>query len=202
MTGGAGLLFPGPAGLVASAAVRAALAAGVNANAALLFGRICSFNGKPFWELRVNLGALLGCSKRTITRYFAELVDAALIVNRPAPIGEIPAGCRGKLPYRPWYKWAIGLPALREAVRSGAKDAYERWRAKFEVSRQERATRTKLGEIIGTIVSTKSVVPPTRSTQSTVSAPTPRRWTADELDAAMAASGEPPVPPSRPPDTS
>jgi hypothetical protein len=188
----AGLLFEGPAGMLGAAAVKAALGAGVNGNAALLFGRMCSFNGRPFWELRKNLGALFGVSRRTVTRYFRELVDAGLIVNKPAPIGAIHPGISRTLPFRPWYKWAIGLPALREAVKTGSKEAYSRWRDGFEVARKERATRSKLGAIIGSIVAGQA--PTTRKTPSSRDEERPRRWSREEIDAAL--SREPSKPPA------
>lgn len=180
-------LFPGPAGVLGAAAVKVALAADVSGNAALLFGRMVSYNGKPFWELRCHLAALFGVSKRTITRYFRALVDAELIVNKPAPLNTVPPGCKKALPYRPWYKWAVGLPQLREAVKSGSREAYERWSVAFHVARKERATRSKLGAIIGSIVATRtSSTVSSRATPSHASEPQrPRRWTADELDAKL-----------------
>jgi hypothetical protein len=120
-----------------------------------LFGRLCSWNGKPFWELRRHLAEVFAVCTRSITRYFRELVDAGLIVNKPAPLGDTPPGCKKPLLYRPWFKWATGLPQLREAVKSGSREAYERWILSFEQGRQQRATRTKLGEIIGSILSPK-----------------------------------------------
>jgi len=183
MTGHA-LLFPGPSGALASAAVQTALAAGVNANAALLFGRICSFNGRPSWELRGNLCALFGVCKRSITRWWAELVEAGLICNKPAPLGTLLPGCTKPLPYRPWLKWAIGLPALREAIREGSREAYQRWAERFERERQGRATRAKLGSIIGQAVGGVEV-PMKRPARPKTE---PKRWTADELDAAITAS--------------
>jgi hypothetical protein len=179
----AGLLFEGPKGMLGAAAVKAALGAGVGGNASLVFGRMCSFNGRPFWELRKNLGKLLGVSTRSITRYFRKLVDAGLIVNKPAPLGVIPPGCKAPLPYRPWYKWAIGLPALREAVRVGSKEAYARWRDGFEAARKERATRSKLGAIIGSIVAGQT--PTTRKPPSSPDDDRPRRWSREEIDAAL-----------------
>lgn len=178
------LLFEGPNGMLGAAAVKAALAAGVNGNTALLFGRLCSFNGRPFWELRKNLSELFRVSTRQVTRYFRELVDAGLIVNKPAPLGVIHPGCAKPLPFRPWYKWAIGLPELRQAVKAGSKEAYVRWRDGFEASRKERVTRTKLGAIIGSIVHQKSHAPAKRP-QSAEDAQ-PRRWTPEEIDAELA----------------
>lgn len=177
------LLFPGPAGMLGAAAVKVALASGVNGNCALLFGRMCSFNGKPFWELRCKLASFFGVSKRTVTRYFAELVDAALIVNKPAPIGAIHPGCKKELPFRPWYKWAIGLPQIRESVRVGSKDAYERWRTAFQANRQDRATRAKLGAILGCIISKRTVGDQRRSSPQAIDSQPPRHWTADEIEA-------------------
>jgi hypothetical protein len=180
------LLFEGPAGMLGAAAVKVALAAGVNGNTALLFGRMSSFNGKPFWELRENLRKLFGVSKRTITRYFRTLVDAGLIVNKPAPLKVIHPGASRMLPFRPWYKWVVGLPELREAVKSGSRDAYDRWRKGFEASREQRVTRTKLASIIGSIVSRKAPENP-RPLQSSDDA-RPRRWTAGEIDAELSSN--------------
>jgi hypothetical protein len=172
-------LFPGRAGVLGAAAVKVALAADVSGNAALLFGRMCSYNGQPFWELRRNLKTLFNCSTRTITRYFAALVDAGLIVNKPAPLGVVPPGCKTKLPYRPWYKWAIGMPKLREAVKSGSREAYHSWIERFEVERKGRVTRSKLATIIGTIVHAKA---PDAARPREYSTARPRRWTAHEID--------------------
>jgi hypothetical protein len=192
-------LFSGPAGMVGAAAVKVALGVGVNGNAALLFGRMCSWNGKPFWELRVKLAKLLGVSTRSITRYWAALVDAGLIVNKPAPLGATPPGCMKPLPYRPWYKWAIGLPEIRQAVKSGSRDAYERWITGFEARREERVTRSKLGAIIGSIVNRKCVDPPRNKTA--VERQRPRRWTSDELETELRNSATSSPPPDTP-DTS
>lgn len=192
--GGGALLFDGPAGMLGAAAVQVALAAGVSGKAALLFGRMTSFNGKPFWQLRSNLGQLFDVCSRTITRYFRELVDAGLIVNKPAPIGAIHPGCTRPLPYRPWYRWVIGLPELRQAVRVGSKEAYERWRTNFEGARQSRVTRSKLGAIIGSIVASTAPSTPKRATSSDTP---PRRWTPDEIDAELShtsSTSEPPAP--------
>lgn len=176
-------LFPGRAGELGAAAVKVALGAGVSGNASLLFGRMSSYNGTPFWELRKNLGKLFDVSVRTITRYFRELVDAGLIFNKPAPIGAIPPGCREKLHFRPWYKWPVGLPQLRAAVKLQSKEAYEHWRTKFEAQRDQHVTRSKLGAIIGSIVSSNSTTTANRTTSSTE--PRPRRWTREELDAEL-----------------
>lgn len=193
MTTGA-LLFDGKAGMLGAAAVKQALVSGVNGNAALLFGRMVSYNGKPFWQLRRNLGELLGVSTRTITRYFRALVDAGLIVNKPAPIGEIPPGCSKPLPFRPWYKWAIGLPELRQVVKAGSKEAYTRWRDTFEQARQSRVTRSKLGAIIGSIISPKA---PTVKRATSSDEQRPRRWSPEEIDAELsrAQSSDHPTPP-------
>jgi hypothetical protein len=182
---GASLLFPGPAGILGAAAVKVALAAGVSGNSALLFGRMCSFNGKPFWELRVHLSELLGVSKRTITRYFAALVEVGLIVNKRAPIGAVHPGREGKkpLPFRPWYKWAIGLPEIREAVKIGSKEAYARWTERFEAERTQRVTRSKLGAIIGSIVSASSKTSPKKTTSP--AEPVRRRWTIEDIEREM-----------------
>lgn len=177
------LLFPGRAGELGCAAVKAALEAGIGANAAIVYGRICSLNGKPFWELRKNLGRLLGVSVRQVTRYFKELVDGGLIVNRPAPLNVVHPGTKRELPYRPWYKWAIGLPQLREGLKQGSREAYERWRSRFEVDRKQRVTRTKLGSIIGSIVSPKG---PEATRKSPPESTPPKRWTAEEIDRGMA----------------
>lgn len=190
------LIFSGRAGALGAAAVQVALTSGVGGNAALLFGRMTSFNGKPFWELRKNLAPLFKVSTRTVTRYFRALVDAGLIVNKPAPLKTIHPGCTKELPFRPWYKWVIGLPALREAVKTGSREAYERWQAKFEQARQENITRSKLGAIIGSIVSrkpTQNVKRPTSSDE-----PSPRRWSPEEIDAELrrtASDAPPPVAP-------
>lgn len=186
------LLFEGPAGMLGAAAVKVALAAGVNGNTALLFGRMSSFNGRPFWELRRNLAELFSVSRRTVTRYFRALVDAGLIVNKPAPLCAIHPGTSKALPFRPWYKWVIGLPEIREAVKSGSRDAYDRWRRGFEASREQRVTRTKLASIIGSIVAPKA----TETTRTRVShePDRPRRWTASEIEAELSSAG-----PSKPP---
>ena len=196
-------LFSGPAGTLGAVAVKAALAADVSGNAALLFGRLCSFNGRPFWELRCHLAELFGVSKRSITRYFRALVDAGLIVNKPAPLDAVPPGCKKALPYRPWYKWAIGLPELRKAVKSGSRDAYERWSVAFHEARKESATRTKLGEIIGSIVAkTTSSKADDRGPKKGSHEPArPRRWSADEIEAELRNSATDSSPPDEP-DTS
>ena len=196
MTTGA-LLFDGPAGMLGAAAVKAALVSGVNGNAALLFGRVVSYNGKPFWQLRRNLGELLGVSTRTVTRYFRALVDAGLIVNKPAPIGAIHPGCSKALPFRPWYKWAVGLPELRQTVKAGSKEAYQRWRDTFEQARRSRVTRSKLGAIIGSIISPKSSTP--KRATALPDDQRPRRWSPDEIDAELtrAHSSDPPAPRGR-----
>lgn len=180
-------LFPGKCGELAVCAVQSALNAGCSGNASLLYGSIVSFNGSPFWILRENLRKLYGVSKRTITRYFRELVDAQLIVNKPAPLKAIPPGCKSPLPYRPWYKWAIGLPQMRETVRAGSKEAYQRWLTKLEAQRKERATRSKLGAILGSIVSRKPATSPSKPPGSCVAEETtPRRWSSEEIDAELA----------------
>jgi len=184
--------------MLGAAAVKAALAAGVNGNTALLFGRMCSFNGRPFWELRKNLSELFRVSTRQVTRYFRELVDAGLIVNKPAPLGVIHPGCKKPLPFRPWYKWAIGLPELRQAVKAGSKEAYERWKDGFEASRKERVTRSKLGAIIGSIMHPKSG--PAKRPEPAAE-PRPRRWTLEEIDAELAKSAKD-APSPEPTDTS
>lgn len=155
-------IFPGGAGELAAEGVRIAYRAGVSANAAMLFGRIVSFNGKPLWELRTNLSEFYRVSVRTITRYTAELVQAGLIVNKPSPVGKTLPGREGKdpLPYRPWFRWAIGLPSIRNAVKIGSKQAYNQWCMKFEAARAERATRTKLADIIGIVVGKRTTKRP------------------------------------------
>lgn len=177
-----GALFLGPAGHLGAVAVEAALRAGTNGKAALLYGRIASLNGKPFWELRRHLSPLLGVSTRQITRYFRQLVDVGLLVNKPAPLDAIPPGASRKLMFRPWFKWPIGLPELREVVRAGSKESYERWREKFEKSRESRVTRSKLGEIIGSIVSRRSATPP----RPPEPGPPRKTWTVEEIDAELA----------------
>lgn len=194
------LLFEGPAGLLGAAAVKVALQAGVSGKAALLFGRLASFNGKPFWQLRRTLAALFLVSVRQVTRYFRELVDAGLIVNKPAPIDAIPPGCSRPLPFRVWYKWVVGLPALRQAVKVGSKAAYERWRDRFEASRAAHVTRSKLGAIIGSIVSSKAPATAKRATSS--DEPRPRRWTPDEIDAELTRIRLSETPSTPPDDTS
>lgn len=184
--GGGSKLFPGPSGELAVCAVQSALTAGCSGNASLLYGSIVSFNGAPFWILRENLGKLYGVSKRTITRYFRELVDAQLIVNKPAPLKTIPPGCKSPLPYRPWYKWAIGLVQMRETVRAGSKEAYQRWLTKLEEQRKERATRFKLGAILGSIVSRKPVTASPKAPGSCAEETSPRRWSSEEIDAELA----------------
>ena len=170
--------------MLGAAAVKVALGAGVSGNAALLFGRMCSYNGKPFWELRANLKDLFGVSKRTITRYFAALVEAELIVNKPAPLGVTPPGCKKPLPFRPWFKWAVGLPQLREAVKSGSKEAYARWIVGFEQGRQERVTRSKLGAIIGSIISRN--VPSVTTHKARDESTQPMHLSSVEIDLALA----------------
>ena len=179
----AGSLFLGPAGHLGAEAVQVALRAGLGGNASLLFGRIVSLNGKPFWELRRHLCDIFHVSTRTITRYFRALSDAGLIVNKPAPLDVVHPGTSKSLPYRPWYKWAIGLPQLRDSVRQGSKEAYQRWQDSFEKARTERVTRSKLGAILGSIVSSRTATPPRPK------APEPPRkaWTVDEIDEAMRA---------------
>lgn len=177
------LLFPGRAGELGCAAVKAALEAGIGANAAIVYGRICSLNGKPFWELRKNLGRLLGVSVRQVTRYFKELVDGGLIVNRPAPLHIVHPGAKRELPYRPWYKWAIGLPQLREGLKQGSREAYERWLSRFEIDRKQRVTRTKLGAILGSIISPNAA--DISRKPDPVSRPN-KRWTIEEIDAELA----------------
>lgn len=179
----AGALFPGSSGDLGAAAVRVALAAGCSANAALLFGRIVSWNGRPHWELRSNMVDLFRRSTRQITRYIRELTLAGLIVNKPSPKGELPPGAKHELPYRVWYRWAIGLPALRESLRCASRDAYARFQAGFERDRQARATRSRLGEILGVIVGKRSVPRPPRP--DATSEPPRRRWTAEEIDAEL-----------------
>lgn len=180
-------IFVGPAGELGAAAVEVALRAGVCGNAALLFGSIVSLNGKPFWVLRRNLKDLYSVSTRTITRYFRQLVDAGLIVNKPAPIGAIHPGLTTDLPYRPWYKWAIGLPQMRDAIREKSKATYQKWLAGFEQARQERVTRTKLGDIIGQVFHGMRPPKPAPRPDSSVAPEPPRRtWTAEELDAELA----------------
>lgn len=184
--GDSGLLFPGRAGQLGAAAVTVALDAGIPGKPALLFGQVASFNSSPFWILRKNLAKFFGVSTRTITRYFRLLVDAQLIVNKPAPLGTIPPGCESPLPYRPWYKWPVGMPQLRQAVNSGSKEAFKRWQKKFEAQREQRVTRAKLGEILGTIVSRKSTTPsPKPAGSSAVSSTAPRRWTAEEIESEL-----------------
>jgi hypothetical protein len=202
----AAMLFPGPAGMVASAAVKAALQAGLSGNASLLFGRISSFNGAPFWELRCNLARVFGVCPRTISRYFRALVDAGLLVNKPSPLDARHPGLKfdQKLPFRPWYKWAIGLPELREAVKLGSREAYSRWRDGFEQCRQARVTRAKLGAVIGAIVGRKSSHPQPRAAGScAASTAPPRRWSPAEIEAELdRRTSEQPPPEGPPPDTS
>ncbi len=201
MAEGCALLFPGPAGLVASAAVQVALRSGVSGNAALLFGRICSFNGKPFWELRKHLGKLFGVSVRTITRWFRELVDAALIVNKPAPLDTLPPGRSKPLMYRPWFKWAIGLPEIRELVRAGSREAFERMQQRFEANREQRQTRSRLAATIALVTGARGKLPtappPTMDGVATRSS----RLSAEDIDRALESLPRASVPPpERPPD--
>lgn len=204
MTDGSSL-FVGRSGELGAAAVEVALRAGASGNAALLFGSIASLNGKPFWVLRTNLKDLYKVSTRTITRYFRQLVDLELIVNEPAPLGAIHPGLSRSLPYRPWYKWAIGLPQMRDAIRARSRDTYQKWVKSFEAARQERVTRTKLGAIIGQVWQRRPPKPVPRADSSYRTDPPRRAWTADELDAELArvpVGSTLDASPERPPDTS
>jgi len=185
MTDGSSL-FVGRSGELGAAAVEVALKAGASGNAALLFGSIVSLNGSPFWVLRANLKDLFLVSTRTITRYFRQLVDLGLIVNKPAPIGAIPPGLDYVPPYRPWYKWAIGLPQMRDAVRERTRETYQKWLKSFESERQKRVTRTKLGAIIGQVWERRPTKPVPRADSTYASDPPRRNWTAEELDAELA----------------
>jgi hypothetical protein len=144
-------------------------------------------------------------SRRTITRYFAALVDAGLVVNKPAPIDARHPGLKfdQTLPYRPWYKWAIGLPEIRESVRLGSREAYERWRDGFERCRQTRVTRAKLGAVIGAVIGRKPThKQPSEAGSCAASVTPPRRWSPEEIEAELARRpSEQPPPADHPPDT-
>ena len=186
MTEAPSTLFVGRHGQLGATAVQVALRAELSGNVALLFGSIASLNGAPFWQLRRNISALYRVSTRTITRYFRALQDAGLIENKPAPLKAVPPGAKTAFPFRPWYKWAIGLPQIRQQVERGSKETYNKWVENFEKQRQETANRSKFASILGELQRNRTYKPPPRPDVAADARPPRQGWTAEELDAELA----------------
>lgn len=184
------LIIPGPEGRLAMVAMGAARDLGCSPNAALLYARIVSFGGAPSWEMRRSLREVVGRSTRQITRYFAELHGAGLLKSAPIAVGHRPPGANHDLPYRPWLRWAIGLPDLREAVKIQAREAFTRWQRGFREACEQRAHRNKFADLLGKIWPKPKPQPkPTSPSRADVAREverrSPRRWTAEELDAEL-----------------
>lgn len=200
MTEAPSSIFVGRHGQLGACAVQVALQAGMSGNAALIFGSMASLNGIAFWQLRKNLAELYRVSTRTITRYFRALSDSGLIVNKPAPLKVVPPGAKKAFPFRTWYKWVVGLPQIREQVRNGSKQTYQKWLENFEKQREQTANKVKFGKILG-IINGKWQYKPKPRPDVVYDHPR-RRWTVEELDAILKEQDptyEPYVAPARPP---
>lgn len=163
--GGVGLVlkptFLGPDALEARAAEQRAREAGLSLLRARVVGHIASF--RDGWVFRRRLAELLKCSIRTVQRAITQAREEGILGVARAKQGEKPQGAAGTFACGFSHRWVIGrglgAAAALAAVAAAKLAAIARAAAKPSAPQPRRA-------------------PVTREK--------PRKWTADELDAALA----------------
>lgn len=171
-------LWLGPFGLEALSAFHRALEHGLSHARALVIGQVASF--QDCWTFRETIAKRLKISVRTVQRALTEAQDLGLIGKARCKPGEIPQGLQNPVECGWSHRWTVGWG-----------QAAERAKAAIAQARLSRLVRKMM----------KAPNPPKRTEAEQAAkarvtreqhererwARTPRRWTAEELDAELAA---------------
>jgi DNA-binding transcriptional MocR family regulator len=158
--------YLGPDSVQARFAEQQARAAGLSLVRSKVVGNIAST--KDLWAFRSSIAKQVGCSIRTVARALKQAVEEGLIRVHRGKRDEVPPAAKAPIPCGWSHRWFVarGLAAAAAvaAVAAAKLAAVARQAVQPQKHHQPRAR------------------------------PERRRWTADELDAALAASpvGKPP----------
>ncbi len=174
--GGVGLVlkptYCGPDALEARAAEQRAREAGLTVLRSRVVGHIASF--RDGWIFRRRLAELLKCSIRTVQRAITQAREEGLIGVARAKLGEKPQGAAGTFACGWSHRWVIGrglaVAGALAAVAAAKLAAVARRAAKPSAPQQRRAPAGQRR-------------------------PPARRWTADEIDQALAETPPATAPP-------
>jgi len=187
--GGVGLVlkptYLGPDLHEARAAEQRARGAGLTVLRARIVAHIASF--KDGWIFRRRLAKTEGCSVRTVQRAITQAREEGLIGVARAKQGEKPPGAAGTFACGWSHRWVIGRGRAAAAALAAIAAA-------------------KLAGLARTAA--KPPAPQQRCAPAAGCAPAPkgqrrppaRRWTAEEIDAALADTPPPPATGDPPPD--
>ncbi len=183
--GGVGLVlkptYLGPDLPEARAAEQRAREAGLTVLRARIVAHIASF--KDGWIFRRRLAKTEGCSVRTVQRAITQAREEGLLGVARAKQGEKPPGAAGTFACGWSHRWIIGRGRAAAAALAAVAAAKLAWLARTAAKPPAPQQRCAPAACAGK-------APPTGQRR-----PPARRWTADEIDQALAdtpATGDPP----------
>lgn len=161
-------MWMGPEQFEGVAAYQRAIAAGMTQKRAMSVGQVGSF--RNCWVFRSSIAKHVSCSVRTVARALAQAAELGLLGRARGKKGEIPPGRTEPVTCGFSHRWIIGRGAAGgAAVKAAVEDARAAWQAR------------KLKRI-----ALKTVTPQPDTPVNRQKSDTRRRWTAAELDAALA----------------
>lgn len=165
--GGVGLVlkptYLGPDAHEARAAEQRARQAGMSLLRARVVGQIASF--KDGWLFRRRLAEIVGCSIRSVQRAITQAREEGILGVARAKQGEKPVGAAGTFACGFSHRWVIGRGLAAAAALAAV-------------------TAAKLAAVARRAV--QQPAPQPRRAPEGQRRPPARRWTADEIDAALA----------------
>lgn len=168
-------MWLGPFAAEALEAFHRALEQGLTTSRALVVGQVASF--QDCWAFRSRIAERLGISSRTVQRALTEAQDLGLIGKARAKKGEVPPGLTNEVHCGWSHRWTIGWGQAADRARAAIAQA-----RMVRLAKKLLAAPIPKAEVERRAAAQVKAEQVSRERWTT----TPRRWTAEELDAELA----------------